>query len=231
MVNHFTHPSKHSRLTYVIAIVLAMCAIVAFANPPASAQASEIATNDFTVVPLSSSEARTVAAKSTALSDTSSGIVPNSEDVEGVTISDGTDSVTFVSYGLGTTDGQRSFIGQYFDQAGNAGQVVEVVYSADGKSRVWDNGKVADATAMKSTVQAQAQYNVSAIGGHSTCWWLYKYTEGEIAWGTFVAAVGGVAALFSGPIGAAIVAAGGLKAAQGGLNKWVVSLFCPSSEA
>jgi hypothetical protein len=57
------------------------------------------------------------------------------------------------------------------------------------------------------------------------CWYLNKYAEGEIALGTLVAAAGGVTALFTGPVGAAIAAVGGLKAALGGMYKWLISLW------
>lgn len=168
------------------------------------------------------------------LSHTTSGIEPDIDDVQAAVVSDGTDSIIFVSYGLSIDNGKRSFIGQYVDQEGNLGQTVEVVYSSQGMS-VWNNGAqidMMDMTVKLGNIQRQARDDrPMSAQGHSACWWLYKYAQGRVAWGTLVAAVGGVAALFTGQTGLVIAAAGGLEAAQGGISQWVVSLFCPASEA
>lgn len=221
----------------LVRIMLAVFLTVAMMLSSGIARASESSMSDsdsYTVTWLAKADAAELAARSGGLSHTTSGIEPDIDDVQAAVVSDGTDSIIFVSYGLSIDNGKRSFIGQYVDQEGNLGQTVEVVYSSQGMS-VWNNGAqidMMDMTVKLGNIQRQARDDrPMSAQGHSACWWLYKYAQGRVAWGTLVAAVGGVAALFTGQTGLVIAAAGGLEAAQGGISQWVVSLFCPASEA
>lgn len=182
------------------------------------------------LLPLPRSEAAKLATSALPLPTAASGKKVNRLDVQGFTVGSGQTAVRFTSYGLGKSHGNRSFVGVFVDAVGATVQQVEVVYSAHSAPRVWLNGIAQASTSADGQGLADSP-SVRAGIKRTPCWYLYKYAQGQIAWGTLVAASGGVAALFSGPVGGAIAAAGGVQAATGGMNVWVVSLFCPASQA
>lgn len=214
-----------------LATLVALLALVLASGATSARAAEPVPSDTVTTETLTPAVAKALAATSSTITTTTSGIAPDRSDIQGFTIGDAQDTTSFVSYGLGTVDGQRSFIGQYFDAHGNAGQTVEFVYVSVEQVHVWVDGVSVDPTLAALSDESDAASTQAAGIDRTPCWWLYKYAQGQVAFGALVAAVGGVTALFTGPVGAAIAAAGGLGAAQGGINVWVVSLFCPASEA
>lgn len=216
------HQRSASRLGFSTAV--AVIAISLFSAQPASA-ASAAAEEQVT---LSAAEAAEVAATAAIPAVSPTGLPIDKSAVEGWRIEG---VVIFVSYELQDADtSSRSLTGAYLDASGATVSTVDVVGSGE-SMQAWSNGARVDIAAQLNTPDSSQNGTNSAERAAPTttrdfCWYLNKYAEGEIALGTLVAAAGGVAALFSGPVGGAVAAAGGLKAALGGMYKWLISLWC-----
>lgn len=203
---------------------MAVIAISLFSAQPASA-ASAASDEQIT---LSSAEASEAASTAGIPATSPSGLPVDKSAVEGWRIEG---VVTFVSYELQDADtSSRSFTGAYIDASGATVSTIDVVGSGD-TMQAWSNGSRVDMSAQTNAANSSQNDTDSAGRAAPTttqdfCWYLNKYAEGEIALGTLVVAAGGVAALFSGPVGAAIAAGGGVKGALGGMYKWLISLWC-----
>lgn len=205
-------------LPRVIAILVAAVLALIVAVTPASAEVDTIEQEELT-----SAEAKAVLNTVKFPDKSASGYAIDKSDASGWTLPG---LVTFASYDLDTPDSdRRSFIGVYLDKDGEQLSTVEIVYSAE-LSRAWTNGVELAQRAPNTQLPQTRALPPRPTTPAGFCWWLNKYADGEIALSALVAAAGGVTALFSGPAGAAIAAAGGLRGALAGGYKWFISLFC-----
>lgn len=204
--------------------VLAVTSLLGLQTPPAKAAPQPRSKSASKAVRTSKmSDAQTKA----ELAASASKLKPQSKesidqtDAEGYQFTQGSKCGRFVSYGLGKASGHRSFIGAYKNKSGRVTSTVEVVFTGAKTAKVWVNGQRTQAASSSNGTVHPMKYKRG-----SKCWWAYEYATGQVAWGGFVAAVGGASAIFDGPIGAIIAAAGGLESAKGGINVWVVDFVC-----
>ncbi|TFD03669.1 MULTISPECIES: hypothetical protein [unclassified Cryobacterium] len=224
-----TQKKKRKSQGLMTAIALGSLFAAFGASPANAAEVSPMSSEQVT---LTDSQASALLLEADLPDQAASTYVLDPTDVEGWSIPG---VVSFVSVGLDSPQTEvRSFLGAYFDTDGAQISTVEIAYHTDATMTSWTNGVKIDPADLNFTGQSQVEGNsdsdtVSARAATSTrdfCWYLNKYAEGEIAIGTLVAAAGGVAALFSGPVGGVIAAAGGLKAGLGVMYKWLISLWC-----
>lgn len=188
----------------MVAGILSACIAVS----PTSAQTKEVAQKELTTA-----EAADLLSRARLPVVSASGYAVDTSDIDGWTLPG---VVTFVSLGLDAGNSrERSFLGAYFDQNGNQISTVEILFGDSGRFRSWIN-----------EVGSRDGDIVPQPRSMSFCRALDLYLEGEMTLSMIVIAAGGVTALFAGPVGGIVAAAGGVRAALAQQGKLIHKLIC-----